>query len=93
MPDPLVTPWTATALRGLPTTSPSPGFPPLARVAVRGSACSSGAGLAVSLWSARLPVPPPLPTVDRLPVLVAAPVVPLPRSAEESAAPVAAPAG
>ena len=88
MSDPLVTPWTAASC-GLPSAPRSHGFPPLARVAVAGSACSSGAGAAVRLWSARLPVPRPLPTVDRLPTLVGVPAVPLPRSAEE---PLTAPA-
>lgn len=86
MPDLLVTPWTATALRPLP----EPGwgcFPGLARAAVDGSACCSGTGTAVPLWSAALPVPLPLPVVDALPVLAAAPAVPLPRSPEESLTP------
>lgn len=90
MPDPLVTPWTAAARWGLPVAPRSHGFPPLARVAVAGSACSSGNGPAVSLWSARVPVPRPLPTVDRLPTLLGVPAVPLPRSAEEPLTPLPA---
>lgn len=86
MPDPLVTPWTGTALRPLP----EPGwacFPGLARAAVDPSACSSGAGAAVALWSVALPVPRPLPVVDGLPVLAGAPAVPLPRPPEPSLRP------